>query len=199
MNENFEKEVTEALAAIIESVKYVYDEQTKIKKTVDTIVQVVTDAYEKDQEEADYNGFSEKASGLFDDDLVAKLKAIHGEDFDHTKALYDDVKSHRGDEGFDEDSYINEVIQEAAQRLAPITVNPVVQEIAETGEVEGEGGEADAEEAIESAEETAPEGEPETAPEGEPEGEPEEEEEEEVDWESVNPDKSFISKFGKID
>jgi hypothetical protein len=169
-------QVIETIAGVIEFSKYMWDEFLKTKKTVDTIVEVVTDAYTKDQEEADYNGFSDKATGLFDEELITKLKAIHGEDFDHTKALYDDVKSHRSDEGFDEDSYINEVIQDAAKRLAPITINPVVEEIAETGEVSGEEEEPVAEEEVSV----------------------EEEPEEEEDWESVEPDKSFVKKFGRV-
>ena len=105
---------------------------------------VIIASLKQASDEYEYDSGLEDFKGRFPniEEVSPKLKALYGEDFDPYKELYDSSKTHESDEGYDEESFIANTLEDIKKRLdslvnitaEAVTDDKVEEEVKETPE-----------------------------------------------------------------
>jgi FAD/FMN-containing dehydrogenase len=103
----------EALNKVIESCS------TRVAALETTVNDQIIGTLKRRLDEEQFEEFS-ACHGAKLEPITADLKVINGEDYDPMKTLWEDVKEHKDEEGFDEGGFVDATVSEITEKLAKL-------------------------------------------------------------------------------
>lgn len=140
LKDSTDEALSEVLQRIVDAIETLNLEVAKIREELGTTAEATAvmsesmlSAYDSAVDEAQMSEFGDKWRSELSDEHIAKLRHLYGADYDAMRALYEDVKQRRDEEGFVEENYVNEVLADVKSKLDAIQLavseEPVVEEV----------------------------------------------------------------------